>query len=137
MVSTKGISGHPMNIGGEWQFDFGKVKMVNAVHSSVLPDGTYGGNPVGFLITNDKESLYFAGDTALTMDMHLIKCFVLRFQVAILPIGSNFTMGISDAVIAAEWIGCDQIIIAITIRLDISRSTINRPKMLFAKRENC
>lgn len=106
----KGISGHPMNIGGEWQFDFGKVKMVNAVHSSVLPDGTYGGNPVGFLITNDKESLYFAGDTALTMDMHLIKMFCPTLQVAILPIGSNFTMGISDAVIAAEWIGCDQII---------------------------
>lgn len=106
----KGIKGHPLNLGGKRNFPFGTVKMVNAVHSSVLPDGTYGGNPGGFLITNAEESLYFAGDSALTMDMQLIKMFCPELKVAILPIGDNFTMGIDDAIIASDWIGCNQIV---------------------------
>ncbi len=102
--------GHGMNTGGKYKFDFGVVKLVSAVHSSVLPDGTYGSNPVGFVIWNDNSSFYFAGDTALTMDMKLIPLTCPSLDVAILPIGDNFTMGYEDAVIAAEFINCDQII---------------------------
>lgn len=106
----KEISGHPMNLGGKWNFDFGTVKMVNAVHSSVLPDGTYGSNPGGFVIWNDETCFYFAGDTALTLDMKLIPMTCPKLDFAILPIGDNFTMGWEDAAIAAEFIECDTII---------------------------
>ena len=100
---------HPMNHGGKWNFDFGQVKYVNAIHSSVLPDGAYGGNPGGFVIKNEEACFYYAGDTALTYDMKLIADeFDLDF--AILPIGDNFTMGIEDAVKAAEFINCNKII---------------------------
>ena len=100
---------HPMNHGGEWTFDFGTVKYVNAVHSSVLPDGTYGGNPGGFIIRTADKNIYYAGDTALTYDMKLIGEFE-NIHVAFLPIGNNFTMGIKDASIAASYIKCDNII---------------------------
>lgn len=101
--------GHPMNHGGSWQFDFGKVKYVNAVHSSVLPDGTYGGNPGGFIVYSNDKTFYNAGDTALTLDMQLIPRFA-QLDFAVLPIGDNFTMGIDDAVIAAELIQCNKIV---------------------------
>lgn len=104
----KGVHGHPMNLGGRVKFDFGMVKYVNAVHSSVLPDGTYGGNPGGFVIWNDEVCFYFAGDTALTMDMKLITMTCPKLDFAILPIGDNFTMGIEDAVMACDFIGCDK-----------------------------
>ncbi len=106
----KGIQGHPMNHGGHWKFDFGIVKYVNAVHSSVLPDGAYGGNPGGFVIWNDEGCLYIAGDTALTMDMKLIPMTCPKLDMAILPIGDNFTMGYQDAVMAAEFLACDTVI---------------------------
>lgn len=107
---SKGFDYHPMNHGGRWNFDFGQVAMVNAVHSSVLPDGTYGGNPAGFVLINDEATLYIAGDTAVTMDMQLIPRLYPKLDVAILPIGDNFTMGVSDAVVAAQMIQCDRII---------------------------
>ncbi len=107
---AKGIeNGHPMNHGGSWNFDFGTVKYVNAVHSSVLPDGAYGGNPGGFVVKSEGKSFYYAGDTALHMDMKLIGEYE-KLDFAVLPIGDNFTMGIDDAVIAAEFINCDKII---------------------------
>ena len=106
----KGIKGHPMNHGGQWQFDFGTVKCVNAVHSSVLPDGTYGGNPLGFVITTAEGTFYFAGDTALTWDMKLIPMTCPKLDFAILPLGDNFTMGYKDAIIAADFIECNNII---------------------------
>lgn len=102
-------STHPMNIGGHWIFDFGKVKCVNAVHSSSLPDGTYGGNPMGFLIETDELNFYYAGDTALHYDMKLIGDFK-KMHCAFLPLGNNFTMGIDNAVIASQFIRCDRII---------------------------
>jgi L-ascorbate metabolism protein UlaG (beta-lactamase superfamily) len=109
-IKGQGIENvHPMNIGGHWFFDFGKVKCVNAVHSSSLPDGQYGGNPMGFLIEANKGNVYYAGDTALTMDMKLIGDYK-RIDLAFLPIGNNFTMGIDNALIAAEFIKCDKII---------------------------
>jgi L-ascorbate metabolism protein UlaG (beta-lactamase superfamily) len=107
---AKGINGHPLNHGGKYTFDFGTVKYVNAIHSSVLPDGTYGGNPGGFVIWNEDVCFYIAGDTALTLDMKLIPMTCPPLDFAILPIGDNFTMGYDDAAIAAEFIGCDRII---------------------------
>lgn len=106
----KGLKGHPMNHGGKWQFDFGTVNYVNAVHSSVLPDGTYGGNPGGFVITTDEGTFYFAGDTALTWDMKLIPLLYPKLDFAILPIGDNFTMSYEHAVKASDFIECDNII---------------------------
>lgn len=101
--------GHPMNPGGSWTFDFGQLKMVNAVHSSSMPDGSYGGQPVGIIINNDEGAFYYAGDTALTKDMELIgEEFDLNF--AILPIGDNFTMGVADAMKAAKMIECNDIV---------------------------
>jgi len=108
--NKKGIEKtHPMNHGGSWNFNFGKVKYVNAVHSSGLPDGSYGGNSGGFVIESKEENFYFAGDTALTMDMKLIPLFT-KLNFAILPIGDNFTMDVNEALIAADFIECKQII---------------------------
>jgi L-ascorbate metabolism protein UlaG (beta-lactamase superfamily) len=106
----KGLeNGHPMNFGGSWNFDFGKVKYVKADHSSVMPDGAYGGNPGGFIVTSDKGSFYYAGDTALHLDMKLTGEYQ-KLDFAVLPIGDNFTMGIDDAIIAADFINCDKIV---------------------------
>ena len=106
----KSLKGHPLNHGGQYKFDFGNVKYVNAIHSSVLPDGTYGGNPGGFVINDDSQCLYIAGDTALTRDMELIPMTSPKLDLAILPIGDNFTMGYEDALIASQFIQCDRII---------------------------
>ena len=106
---NKGIEGHPMNHGGQWQFDFGTVKMVNAVHSSVLPDGTYGGNPAGFVVSTSEGTVYLAGDTALHQDMKLIPEF-FQLDLAVLPIGDNFTMGIAEAVKAAGFVGVSKVL---------------------------
>lgn len=108
--SNKGLDSHPLNHGGKWNFDFGTVKYVNAVHSSSFPDGTYAGYPGGFVIWNDDVCFYHAGDTALTWDMKLIPMTCPKLDFAILPIGDNFTMGYEDAAIAAEFIECDTII---------------------------
>jgi len=109
-LNDKGVTNtHPMNIGGKWTFDEFTVKCVVAQHSSVLPDGTYGGNPMGFIVYAGKESFYYAGDTGLTMDMELIRRWA-DLNFAILPIGDNFTMGIEDAVIAAQFAGAKKVI---------------------------
>lgn len=108
--SNHGIEkSHPMNHGGQVKFDFGTVKYVNAVHSSTMPDGSPGGNAGGFIVRTTEGNFYFAGDTALTYDMKLIGEYE-NIDYAILPIGDNFTMGIDDAVIAADFIKCDKII---------------------------
>lgn len=104
-----GIEGHPMNHGGIWQFDFGTVKYVNAIHTSSFPDGTYGGQPGGFVIEGEHKNIYIAGDTALTYDMKLIPLRT-KLDLAILPVGDNFTMGIDDALIASDFIACDKIL---------------------------
>jgi L-ascorbate metabolism protein UlaG (beta-lactamase superfamily) len=100
---------HPLNHGGAWHFDFGRVKFVNAVHSSSLPDGTYGGNPGGFVVESAEGNFYYSGDTALTMDMKLIGEST-RLTFAALCIGDNFTMGIDDAIKAAEFVRCHDIL---------------------------
>lgn len=100
---------HPMNIGGSWNFDFGKVKMVYAAHSSSFPDGSYAGQAAGFIIEADGKRIYYAGDTALTQDMKLIGEY-WKPDLAILPIGNNFTMDVDDAIICSDFINCNNII---------------------------
>ena len=109
MYGGKGFNAHPMNHGGSWKFDFGTVKYVNAVHSSSFPDGSYGGNPGGFVIEGEHKNIYIAGDTALTMDMKLIPMRT-KLDLAILPVGDNFTMGIEDAIIASDFVECDKVL---------------------------
>jgi L-ascorbate metabolism protein UlaG (beta-lactamase superfamily) len=106
----QGISDtQPMNTGGKWKFPEFTVKCTVAQHSSSLPDGTYGGNPMGFIITSEEGNFYNAGDTALTMDMELIPRWA-KLNFAVLPIGDNFTMDAEDATAAAEWIECSEIV---------------------------
>jgi L-ascorbate metabolism protein UlaG (beta-lactamase superfamily) len=109
-LQSQGISNtHPMNIGGSYPFDFGTVKMVNAVHSSSLPNGDYGGNPAGFVIHNSEDCFYYAGDTALHSDMQLISR-KFKLKCAFLPIGNNFTMDIYDAIDAARMLGTTTVV---------------------------
>lgn len=105
----KGFQNHPMNHGGSWQFPFGKVKYVNAIHSSSFPNGNYGGNPGGFVIEGEHKNIYISGDTALTMDMKLIPLRT-KLDLAILAIGNNFTMDVEDAIIASNFLECDKIL---------------------------
>jgi len=105
----KGFQYHPMNHGGSWNFDFGKVRLVNAIHSSSFPDGSYGGNPGGFVIESEHKNIYISGDTALTMDMKLIPMRT-KLDLAIFPIGGNFTMDVEDAILASDFVECDKIL---------------------------
>ena len=105
---NKGFNGHPLNQGGKKQFEFGTLKYVNAIHSSTFPDGTYGGNPGGFVLWNDEGCIYIAGDTALTEDLKLIPKTCPKLDLAVLPIGDNFTMGYEDASIATDYVHCDR-----------------------------
>ncbi len=98
---SKGAKVHPLHIGGGFSFPFGRVKLTIAHHGSVTDDGTYGGEPAGILLTVDGKTLYHSGDTGLFLDMQLIG-EMNKIDVALLPIGDNYTMGIVDAVRAAE-----------------------------------
>lgn len=106
----KGIQNmQAMNHGGAAQTAFGRVKLTSAIHSSSMPDGSYGGNPCGFLIESNDGNFYYSGDTALTMDMKLVaEQATLRF--AVLPIGDFFTMGIDDALRASDFVGVKDIV---------------------------
>jgi len=98
-----------MNHGGSNSLAFCRVKMTNAIHSSTLPDGSPGGNPGGYVVEFPEGSFYYAGDTALTLDMKLIpEEFPLKF--AVLPIGDHFTMGASDAVRAARFVEVETVV---------------------------
>lgn len=109
-LMNKGIAnGHPMNTGGKWTFEFGQVQMVAAMHSSSLPDGTYGGSANGFVIQLGGKTFYYAGDTALYTDMKLIPD-TYNIDFAFLPIGSNFTMDLYDACKAAHYVNTREVI---------------------------
>jgi L-ascorbate metabolism protein UlaG (beta-lactamase superfamily) len=99
-----------MNIGGEIKFDFGTIRMTYAVHSSSLPDGSYGGTAAGFLLSSSAGNVYYSGDTALTHDMQLLPHYAAKVDIALLPIGDCYTMGASDAVIAARWVHAVKVI---------------------------
>ena len=98
-----------MNHGGSAKTDFGRVKLTTAIHSSSMPDGSYGGNPCGFVVETSAGNFYYSGDTALTMDMKFIG-EQTRLSFAVLPIGDCFTMGIEDALRSAELVGAEKIV---------------------------
>ncbi len=106
---NKGFEYHPMNLGGSWDFSFGTVKYVVAHHTSSFPDGSYGGQPGGFVIEGERKNIYIAGDTALTMDMKLIPMRT-KLDLAILPVGDNFTMDVDDAIFASDFVQCDKVL---------------------------
>lgn len=93
-----------MNHGGAAKMPFGRVKLTNAIHSSSMPDGSYGGNAAGFVVETNDGNFYYSGDTALTTDMQLLKDRP-KLRFAVFPIGDFFTMGIDDACRAAEFVG--------------------------------
>jgi len=93
---NQGLKTHALHLGGGWEFPFGRVKLTIAHHGSTLPNGSPGGNPAGFLLEIEGKRIYFAGDTGLFYDMKLIG-EEKPIDVALLPIGDNFTMGPDDA----------------------------------------
>jgi L-ascorbate metabolism protein UlaG (beta-lactamase superfamily) len=100
-LKKRGAQTHRLQIGGGHAFPFGYLKMTLALHTSSLPDGSYGGNPAGFLLTTQQgEKIYFAGDTGLFGDMRLIG--EEGVHLAVLPVGDNFTMGPADALRAVK-----------------------------------
>lgn len=107
---NKGFQNHSMNLGGKFVFPFGTLKYVNAVHSSTLPDGSSGGSAGGFVLWNEEACIYLAGDTALTLDMQLIPKTCPPLDAAVLPVGDNYTMGYEDALLASDFISCQNII---------------------------
>lgn len=110
-LNGKGVTNtHPMNTGGAWDFGDFRVKCVVAQHSSGLPDGHYGGNPMGFILDTNESAFYYSGDTALTLDMQLIPFWAPKLDFAVLPIGDNFTMGPSDAARAAQFCGAKRVL---------------------------
>ncbi len=109
-LQDKGIENClPVNTGGTVSMDFCNIKVVKAEHSSSFPDGTYAGNPVGFVVYNQESCFYYAGDTALTLDMQLIP-IEFKLDFAFLPIGDNFTMGVEDATRAAKLVQVKKVI---------------------------
>src|SRR5262245_15984036 len=102
-LTKQGVKAHGMQHGGGFNFPFGRVKMTLAVHGSVLPEGPYGGNPAAFLITTkDGKKIYNAADTGLFGDMKLIG--EEGIDLALLPIGDNYTMGPDDALRAVKFL---------------------------------
>jgi L-ascorbate metabolism protein UlaG (beta-lactamase superfamily) len=98
---SKGFNAHNMHIGGGHNFDFGRVKFTIAHHGSLTPDNHYGGEPAGVIISADGKNVYHTGDTGLFYDMKLIG-EMTSIDYMLLPIGDNFTMGITDAIKAVE-----------------------------------
>jgi L-ascorbate metabolism protein UlaG (beta-lactamase superfamily) len=94
-------AGHPMNTGGSWDFDWGSLTMTYARHSSSFPDGTYGGNPNGFIMELEGKTIYNTGDTCYFAEL---KWYADRYDIdlLLLPIGDDFTMGPDEAVAVAE-----------------------------------
>lgn len=102
-LSRQGVKTHGQHLGGGFTYSFGYLKMTYALHGSALPDGSYGGNPGGFLLTTpDEHRVYIAGDTGLFGDMQLIGADGL--DLAVLPIGDNYTMGPADALQAVKFL---------------------------------
>lgn len=108
-VWSKGVKSHGMNLGGSYNFPFGRVKLTLAHHSSSYQGGIYTGNPAGLILNIGDKTIYHAGDTALFYDMKLIG-EMNKIDLAFLPIGDNYTMGVDDAVKAAEFLNAEMIV---------------------------
>jgi len=106
---TKNLKGFHLNHGGTFKTEHFSAKYVNAIHTSSFADGTYGGQPGGFVLTAKDKSIYISGDTAVNFDMKLIPMFT-DLTMAILPIGDTFTMDVEEAIIASNFIECNKII---------------------------
>jgi len=100
---------HAMNFGGSFSFNFGRVKMFQAMHTSSFGDGSYAGAAGGFIVSTENKCFYYAGDTGLFSDMKLIPEFH-KLDFAFLPVGDNFTMDAEQAVVASDFIRCNRII---------------------------
>ena len=108
-LAAQGVeNGHPQHIGGGFDYPWGRVKLTIAHHGSALPDGSYGGNPCGFLFYIQGKKIYHACDTGLFYDMKLIG--EEGIDLAVLPIGDNFTMGPADALRAVRLIEPKQVL---------------------------
>lgn len=130
---ARGCEGHPMHIGGGRKFPFGHVKFTIAHHGSTGPEGEPLGNPMGVVLTMGGKKVYHAGDTGLFLDMKLISEMNGPLDVALLPIGDNFTMGIDDAVKATEFL---QARVNIPMHYDTFDPIKANPKEFAAKVEN-
>ena len=129
----QGVEGHGMHIGGTHRFDFGRVRLTVAHHGNTAPDGRSLGPACGIVIDFEPTVVYHAGDTGLTLDMKLLDGIVETIDLACLPIGDNFTMGIADACRAAEFINP-------RFALPIHYNTwpiIEADPQVFAKRVHC
>lgn len=101
-AEKEGLGTHPMHIGGAHEFPFGRVKLTIAHHGSSFVDGAYGGNPAGVTLTIEGKKIHHAGDTALTHDMSFVG--EEGIDLAMVPIGDNFTMGVEDAVRSLDFL---------------------------------
>lgn len=113
-LSWQGVKTHAMNLGGSYEFEFGKVKLTQAFHSSHYTENenqniVYTGMPAGILFTSEGKTIYHLGDTGLFSDMKMIG-EMNDIDLAFIPIGDNFTMGPDDAAIAAEWIQAKKVV---------------------------
>ncbi|WP_185864263.1 metal-dependent hydrolase [Blattabacterium cuenoti] len=105
----KGVKTEGINYGSFTSFSFGKLKYTWAVHSSVFNDGTYGGNPGGFILHTDEGNIYISGDTSITNEMKLFPKFG-SIDLSILPIGGKYTMDIEEAIIASNFLKCKKVL---------------------------
>ncbi|KAB2909560.1 MAG: metal-dependent hydrolase [Ignavibacteriales bacterium] len=103
ILAEEGLKVHQMQIGGAYNFEFGRVKLTIAHHGSSYPDGRYGGEPAGVILNIEEVTLYHSGDTGLFYDMKLIG-EMNKIDYLMIPIGDNFTMGIDDAIVAVGFI---------------------------------
>ncbi|MEO5681781.1 MAG: metal-dependent hydrolase [Chitinophagaceae bacterium] len=131
-LNKQGIENiHSMSSGGKWNFGPFTVKCTVAQHSSGLPGGSYGGNPMGFIIISQDESFYYSGDTALTLDMQLIPKWA-KLNFAVLPIGDNFTMDAADAAACAGMVECRTVLGVHYDTSDVIKIDKSAAKKIFA-----
>ncbi len=107
---SKGFETVGMNTGGKYETDGIKIKSTIAFHSSSFADGSYGGNPNGYVIESDGKRIYIAGDTSLTFEMKLIPETIGKLDLAIFPVGDHFTMGFEDACFASDFVQCNKVL---------------------------
>ncbi|MEO9571512.1 MAG: metal-dependent hydrolase [Polaribacter sp.] len=131
---AKDLNVFALNHGGTFKSDNFSAKYVNAIHTSSFADGTYGGEPGGFVISSKNRNIYIAGDTAVTMDMKLIPLSV-KLDAVILPIGDTFTMGVEDAILASNLVECNKVIACHFNTFPPIEIDVNEAKNQFASKE--
>ncbi len=107
---NKGLKVIGMNTGGKFEFDGISVRSTIAFHSSSFADGSYGGNPNGYVLEANGKRIYIAGDTSLTYEMKLIPETIGKLDLAVFPVGDHFTMGFEDACFAADFVQCNKVL---------------------------